>query len=196
MERKYILFGGLLSLVSLTALVGLYSYWQHENNRCGSVSEYTKLSQLLDEPVDEPGRDPKIELAPAGTTYTNEQHGFSLVIPKNWKSFRGINVETGESDIKYVHFLFETTDSRYFNDYNCQGKCQSMFVIGIADHSEFNSFDEFWNNTTKKPDVIHVNERSVYYDAGESNDPPPDLSFVEGERIKVYQSLESFEPIQ
>lgn len=98
-----------------------------------------------------------------------------------------------------IGFLFETSDEQYFNEYNCQGKCDVLFTISIHSHEQFNEIYEerlvtFGNQSGKSP-VISVNERYVFSGANMghfSSDPPSDLIQIKTELPLVYKSFRSF----
>ena len=157
--------------------------WEKKNTQIVSQNQVNeKVSQKLVMAVNSDG----------SKNYRSEGYGFEFTIPKAWTSFRDVKIEKSVDGTPSIKFLFETKDSRYFDEYNCQGKCVPMFFIGIISHDTFNSFyDDRWaiTNVAGKPGVIRVSDTLVFIDNGYSNDPPSDLINLKSELPMFYRSF-------
>ncbi len=165
--------------------------WEKKNTQIVSQNQVNEeVSQKLVMSVNSDG----------SKNYRSEGYGFEFTIPKAWTSFRDVKIEKSVDGTPSIKFLFETKDSRYFNEYNCQGKCVQMFFVEILTHIKFNNeFQERFvapGNLSGKGPAILVNDRYVFSGANMgyfSSDPPSDLINIKSELSILFKSFKSLQ---
>lgn len=187
MQKKLLI----LALVVLILVGGTFILW---GKKADTGAEQNDMNQVISENL-------LMSLNSDGSkNYRSEGYGFEMTIPKEWTSFRDAKIEKSEEGTPFIKFLFETKDSRYFNEYNCQGKCVQMFFVEILTHDKFNNeFQERFvapGNLSGKGPAILVTDRYVFSGANMgyfSSDPPSDLMNLKSELPILFKSFKSLQ---